>query len=87
MKKLTFKVKGANQGLTNEVELSAQLLANHIQHGLNGTDSTEFRANQLTQQFVDYYGAIALFHSGTFLGFKIEKEEEADDKFLTFKKK
>ena len=87
MKNLTFTVSGAATGLVSEIELSAQALANHLQHGFNGNDATELQATQLTQEFVDNHKVIAIFHSGTFMGFKVINEDAADDEFGTFKKR
>ena len=87
MTNLTFKVSGAAPGLVSEIEFSAQLLANHLQHGIRGNNATELQASQLTQEFVDNHKVIAKFHSGTFLGFKVTNEDDADDEFETFKKR
>lgn len=87
MKNLTFKTIGAAPSLVKEIEFSAQKLANHIQHGFGGNNATELQASQLTQEFVDNHKVFATFHSGTFLGFKIINEDDADDEFETFKKR
>jgi hypothetical protein len=87
MQNLIFKVSGAATGLVTEIELSAQLLANHLQHGFNGRYANELQASQLTQEFVNNHKVIAKYHSVTFLGFKVTKEDDADNEFETFKKK
>jgi len=87
MKNLTFTVSGSATGLVSEIELSAQSLANHLQHRLNDKDATELQATQLTQEFVDKYKVVAIFHSGTFIGFEATKNAfAADEEFVTFKK-
>lgn len=91
MKTLAIKVKGqAVPGGADATVISVEEVANEMhQRNISQGKAPEFMHEVITQEFVDKYGFVAKYHSGSFLGYYLENEDGDDyyaDMFDALKK-
>jgi hypothetical protein len=79
---LTLKTSGAAP--ENGSQFDQKKVADAIAYEISGGGATLTQASNVTQQFVDRHGIKAVYHSGTFMNFKIG--DSALDEFETFAK-
>lgn len=68
----TFNTKGASPVYpATSIELSIKKIANYIQENINGFPASQVRVNAMTQDFINKHEIIAIYSSGTLMGFEV----------------